>query len=579
MSTITPREFLPERSKLTANLNISTAQLFEAVAEGNMHCYCLLQIIPDLEFDSDHGSDFRVVFANQKLIDLLKSPKKSIFGKRLSQIYPFSDNWIQCGRYFESIRCQRPVIEEFPLQIFDETRWYRHEIVPLSNELLSITAEDISERKLLEKKLVRNAHFDELTGLKNRTALMQFLNLTHERKNRITLVLIEIENFRSINQCFGSAAADSLLNSLSRELESLEEGSCYRISADTFAIAVARAKREVCVGEAQIKRWLNKLLGDYQFEGQQLPCELRAGYSVADFDDGGQIDLLLAEAEIATSEARKKTSSSVVRYSGMVMQRHQQRLSIGKYLPRALAAGEFFANFQPQYELSTGRVVGLEALCRWNHAELGSVSPEVFIAIAEQMDLLQNLDLQLLTSVVQHFRKLPSPSKSSCLSINASPSSLQSSRYLDTLIELSKLLPIWCDLEVEVTENAWIADFSSLKQCMLRLQDQGIGIALDDFGSGYSNLNYLSCFPFDKLKLDRCLIVELELNSRNADLVSGAIDLSHRLGLKVVAEGVETNFQRLWLRQAGCDIAQGYLMSKPMPTSAGSLLFAPFVPD
>ena len=563
MSKLSGKEVHNHYFNSSHDQDIQFPQLFEAVAEGNMHCYCLLQ----LEDNASENQDFLVRYANDKLIKLLRAPRSSVLGNYLSKVYPFSENWIQCARYFDSLRLGRPILEEFPLQVFERTRWYRHEIVPLSEELLSVTAEDITDRKLLEKELVRGAYFDDLTGLKNRNALLQFLKSTKEQSGWLTLVLFDIENFRSINRCFGVKTANRLLIELARALQCLDEGVAYRIFADTFALVVVRATNEVRLGEVTITKWLNRLSGNYDFESRSVPCQLRAGYSSTHSADPDKISALPDEAEIALSEAKKQQSNSIVQYSGAVAQSHQLRRSIGKYLPEALASRAFFPNFQPQYDLANGQVIGLEALCRWSHVELGDVSPDVFILIAEQMNLLQILDLQLLIEVVDNISRLPVQKSQLGISVNSSPLSIQDSAYVDRLVEISKELPDWCVLEVELTENAFISDDQSLQQSMLRLQKQGVSIALDDFGSGYSNLSYLAYLPFEKLKLDRGLISGLENNSRNADLISGAIDLAHRLGLKVVAEGIENDYQLSWLRTAGCDIGQGYLLSKPLPQS------------
>lgn len=575
MSKFTIRNFSARLLGSSETLNSPFPQLFEAVAEGNMHCYCLLQLTTHRSNSSEEHQDFIVYYANKKLLSLLRSPEKLVLGKSLSGIYPFSENWIQCNRYFDALRLGRPIFEEFPLQVFEQTRWYRHEIVPISNELLSVTAEDITERRLLEKELLRSAYSDELTGLKNRSALLQFLESINEKNDRITLVLLDIENFRSINRCFGLEAANHLLVCVAERLRHLEEGTAYRISANTFALVIARREHEVSLGEVILRKWLNQLSGDCEFEGKLIPCPLRAGYSYAGSNNRGKVDLLIDEAEVALSEAKTCRDRSIVQYSGAVEQSHQLRLSIGVHLPEALASKTFFPVFQPQYSLVTGEVVGFEALCRWKHIEFGFVSPEIFVRVAEQMNLLKSLDLQLLTQVVADINEMPVQKLRLSLSVNASPSSIQDSRYVDGLLELSKLLPSWCFLEIELTENALISDDESLKHSMLRLQQQGVSIALDDFGSGYSNLSYLASFPFEKLKLDRCLISGLENNARSADLVSGMIDLAHRLGLKVVAEGIESEPQLNWLRSAGCDVGQGYLLSKPLPQSESRRFFQP----
>lgn len=571
MDTPAPQEPLkiPLHRSAARSLMPSSSPIFEAAADSNLHCFCLLQLV-ELE---PGQKDFVVLFANQKLASLLQLDRSQILGSRLSKIYPFSDNWIQCARYFQAYETGQAATEEFPLQIFGETRWYRHEVVPIAENQLSITAEDITSRKSLQKQLVRKAYFDDLTGLKNRTALMQYLARATALRTQTFLVLLDIDNFRSINQCFGAATADLLLKALATALVGLRVGTCYRVSVDVFALVTVRQASEPALSDALLSRWLQKLSGMYDLGTHRVGCFLSAGYSVRSCSDSTESSEFLARAEIALAHAKSKNPPKLVRYFGSIMDAHQKRLSIGASLAEALTAKEFTANYQPQYDLKKDCLVGCEALSRWNSRDLGQVSPELFIDIAERMNLLAPLDLGLLRSVVKFCNQFTGVQNNISLAVNASPSSILDAGYLDQLIALSKELPGWVSLEVEITENALISDDQSLRQGMARLLNADIGMALDDFGSGYSNLNYLSSYPFEKLKLDRSLLKDIEQNPRNALLISATIDLAHRLGLKVVAEGIETAYQHRWLKDAGCDLGQGYYLSRPLTEKDSLVLF------
>jgi len=283
--------------------------------------------------------------------------------------------------------------------------------------------------------------------------------------------------------------------------------------------------------------------------------------------------------EIALTHAKSNSPPKLVRYFGSIMDAHQKRLSIGGSLAEAIKAKEFSAHYQPQFDLKTDRLVGCEALSRWHSSGLGQISPELFIDIAERMNLLAALDMGLLGSVLRFSNQLPAVQQDISLSVNASPSNILDTGYLDQLIGLSKELPNWVSLEVEITENALISEDQSLRQGMLRLQHANISMALDDFGSGYSNLKYLSSYPFEKLKLDRSLLQDIEKSPRNAVLISATIDLAHRLGLKVVAEGIETAYQHRWLKDAGCDLGQGYFLSRPLSEKDSPALLGSLGPD
>lgn len=561
-------EFCPaptEQSTETENAPIvpqlQLTQLFRAVAEGNMHCYCLLQFVDE----SPLFQDFIVLYANQKLLRLLQADKTDIVGNRLSRVYPFSKNWIQCRRYFETIAAQQPMMEEFPLEIFEETRWYRHEIVPLSQKILSVTAEDITQSKRLQKQLVKAAYVDELTGLNNRNALMQQLKSKQCVDNGLCILLLDITDFSSLNSCYGYLNGNQLLISLARALEEISEASCFRIAADIFALVIIRKPDQAPINKILVQKILDGLPKHFRIDDKQIGYQLKAGFATSDNANQKHFEELFIEAEIALSEARKSALETVIEYSGEVKQQYQLRLAIAKELPKAVSQKQLLPYLQAQYNLADSELAGFELLCRWQHADLGQLSPDFFIAIAEQLNQLAELDLQLLSQAIQSASVLKPYCREVNLSVNASPKNVESTSYIERLIELSDSLPDWCDLEVEITENALAADRHRLRESMFRLQRQNISIALDDFGSGYSNLTYLASFPFNKIKLDRSLLIEVLDSPRNKDLVTGAIDLSHRLGLKVVAEGIENSAQLNWLRSVGCDIGQGYLLCKPQP--------------
>ncbi|GEM_PF-2275478 len=569
MDTHAPHKPLLPSLRTSATSKVTPSRIFEAAAESNLHCFCLLQLI-----EVEPGQkDFVVLFANQKLAKLLQMDRDQILGSRLSKVYPFSDNWVQCDRYFQAYASGQAAMEEFPLQLFGETRWYRHEVVPIGENQLSITAEDITSRKSLQKQLVRKAYFDDLTGLKNRTSLMRYLERKSEQGAQCFLVLLDIDNFRSINQCYGSGTADLLIKKLSLALLSLEVGDCYRLNADVFALIVIRRDSEAALSDASISRWLQKLSGIYHLKAHRVACFLSAGYSVRSSTDQIEGSDFLSRVEIALAHAKSINPPKVTRYFGSIMEAHQQKLSIGGSLAEALRVQEFTAHYQPQYDLKRGCLVGCEALSRWHSRDLGHVSPELLLMLQSEMNLLAPLDLGLLKTVVVFCNQLPLFQDGICLSVNASPSSLLDSGYLDQLIALSKQLPSWVSLEVEITENALISDDQSLNHGMKRLLNADIGTALDDFGSGYSNLNYLSSYPFEKLKLDRSLLQNIETNPRNGLLISATIDLAHRLGIQVFAEGIESAYQYKWLVDAGCDLGQGYFLSRLLAEKDGLLLF------
>ena len=546
------------------NLSLGAKQTlsFETLAESNLHCLSLL------EFKQNrYGKpDFRVGYANNKLCSLLQLNPVEVRQKFLSEIYPFSDNWIQCGVYFRALKVNESITEEFPLEIYGSTRWYRHEIVPISKTKLLVTAEDITFRKQAEKVLLTKAYIDDLTGLKNRKALIEKLSRSSKKGTNIALVLLDIKNFKSISSCYGQYRADIFLGLFAKKLQANSVGSCYRLNSDLFAVLKIWHADEVALSDAQIKKWVCELEGDYLVKNRQIYCQLTVGYVTSCYEKPQHGQSLLAKAEIALESAKSSPGSDrVARYFGAIMYNHQRNREVSEALIKAISREEFITHYQPQFELKNGEISGYEALCRWINPELGRVSPDIFIAIAEKMNLLAEIDQLQMQNLGEFGNEICSLQAALiCLSINASPTNIQNNQYLDTLISTANQLPKNCRLEVEITENVLVPDDNSLRFALSRLVNAGIDIALDDFGSGYSNLSYLSSYPFHKLKLDRTLLQGLEQNPRNEVLISATIDLAHQLGLKVVAEGIENAYQNDWLKQAGCDLGQGFYLSKPL---------------
>lgn len=432
------------------------------------------------------------------------------------------------------------------------------------------TGKDISERMQVEQRLFHMAHHDALTGLPNRTL---FINRLEERlalaPGQVQAVLfVDLDRFKVINDSLGHGLGDSVLQMLADRLRTLvpDPDDVARLSGDEFAMMLSRPRLDRR-GVARLAREVVQAMAEpCVVDGQELFLTVSVGISLAP-RDGEDARLLLKHADVAMHRAKELGRNNCQFFSSEMGARAMQRLNMELGLRQALERQEFRLFYQPQVDLLTDRVVGMEALLRWEHPEFGLVSPAEFVPLLEETRLIDPVGEWVLESACRQGQvwreQFDLPLR---MAVNLSAREFSDPRLLR---RLSRILDqTGFDrylLELELTESTIMRDDRHSVRVFNALWDMEVRIAVDDFGTGYSSLSYLKRFPIDTLKIDRGFIRDIGTDPDDAAIVRAIIAMAGSLNLHVVAEGVETDEQRDFLHAEGCHLVQGYLCHRPAP--------------
>jgi diguanylate cyclase (GGDEF)-like protein len=417
------------------------------------------------------------------------------------------------------------------------------------------------------------AHFDQLTGLPNRVSLHRDIETIlkqrpGDRGHPITVATLDLDGFKDVNDTLGHPVGDRLLLEVARRLTSASDGRrVYRLSEDAFVLVLENCG-DPLVATGLVKTIQERLTGQFDVDGHGLFITASAGIAIAP-DHGSSADDLLANAELALYDAKAAGGRSLRLYAPVLRARAKHRRELDTELRRACANQEFVLHFQPQVRSSDGAVIGAEALLRWHHPERGILAPGAFIdALCESAVAIETgrwiLTTACKTAASWRAKGLP-PIR---MGVNLFPAQFRNgSLLLDVEHALSESgLPADA-LELEITENIALGREEGTLSPLQALRAKGIGIAFDDFGTGYASLSYLTRYPLTRIKIDRSFIQKIGKQSAGEDtaIVRSVIVMGRNLGLEVIAEGVETTAQAEFLRAEGCHELQGFLFSKPLP--------------
>jgi len=420
-----------------------------------------------------------------------------------------------------------------------------------------------------KRQLEYRANHDILTGLPNRYSLQRFANQLIQEKQapQLYLLFMDLDNFKQINDTYGHSFGDELLLQISKRFEHLHTPSSMiaRQGGDEFIIVTTLTSVDI---DSYCNTILELLQEPFVIDKNMLTVQCSIG--VAHYPhDAKEIDALLRYADLALYKA-KQNRGRIAFYTPQLDALQQRKHLIESNLRHALAKNELTMLYQPQIESATGRLVGVEALMRWNHSQLGAISPMEFIPIAEESDLILSLGAFALSQACMQIESLWSASNTHFeLSVNLSVKQLLAPQFLEQLDALRAQHPQASGrLVLEITESLLIEDLHGALRRLQALRSRNIGIALDDFGTGYSSLSMLHQLPITQLKIDKSFIKTLSTERSDANLVATIITLSKNLAIKTVAEGVEEASHVEKLQAFGCDILQGYYYAKPMSIEA-----------
>ena len=418
---------------------------------------------------------------------------------------------------------------------------------------------------LSEEQARRAADEDKLTGLPNHAKTLELLDLflaEHAGHEATTFALIELDGMEDVTAHLGVLGSDELIVAVAERLREAvpAEAVVGRVGSDEFAVMlIADANVDI---EAMLRAVLDNVARPHWFD-TVVRVSAHAGFAQAPRHATTRGELT-RRAELALRAADKKGPGSIVAFDMAIDTVSTDQKFIHRELPRALSANELELHYQPIIAAHGGRIVGVEALLRWTHPTRGPIGPAVFIPVAEQMGLMDTLGAFVLRKALHEAKRWPDL----YIAVNLSPLQVRDRTIVDLVrsaLEESGVAP--SRLMLEITEGVLIDNPEEMVKRIEDLHDLGVRVALDDFGSGYSNLSYLQRFPLDKLKIDRSFVVALGTSANGGVIIQAIVALGRALGLSVLVEGVETEQQRVLLRLAGCDEMQGFLFAKPAPAA------------
>lgn len=430
---------------------------------------------------------------------------------------------------------------------------------------------DITDRKFKEERIKHMAYYDALTGLANRERLIgavrKAVSATTPGGRQGALIFIDIDNFKVINDTYGHSWGDKLLVSLSRRLSALvfEVGMAARLGGDEIVIFLPAMD-----GLKEITAYVDKVMQVIEqptsVNGHVFHITASAGIAIYP-EHGDNVEELLRNADMAMYSAKTSGKHTYRFFDKSMHDKVVEKTLLEVRLRQTVENNELRLHFQPQYNLAAGRIEGFEALIRWNSPDYGMVSPLKFIPLAEETGLIVNIGNWVLKEACAFSQDLYARGWGRLwTAVNISVVQLMQEDFVQSVAAVlaeTGLPPEY--LELEITESVLMERLEDNVRKLEELRNQGVRIALDDFGSGYSSLTYLKKLPITTLKIDKAFIDDVVVSDNNAAITGSIIELAHEMGLVVVAEGVETEEQLAYLKQKGCDSIQGYLLSQPLP--------------
>ena len=444
---------------------------------------------------------------------------------------------------------------------------YSRELTHNEQPSVLLALMDITERKRAEARLAFLAQHDGLTGLPNRNLLRQQMDeiLLHTRRSaeKVAVLVLGLDNFKSVNDTLGHGVGDKLLRGVAKRLRSSlrEEDTLARLNSDEFAIVQTGMTRPEDAA-LLARRLLDAIADPYLLDGHSVVIGATVGIAMAP-GDGEDSEKLLKNADMALSRAKTESRGTFSFFEADMDARAQQRRKIELELRDAIQNEVLRPYYQPLIDLSTGRITGFEALVRWPHPERGMVSPGDFIPVAEETGLVNGVGGLMLRRACMDAALWPDDVR---VAVNLSPVQFRVGNLMAVVMDALKQSGLPPErLEVEITETVLLEKSDTVLATLHALRSLGLRISMDDFGTGFSSLSYLRSFPFDKIKIDQIFVRDLAANRDAQAIIRSIVSLGKGLGVTITAEGVETEAELSCLRAEGCHEAQGFLFSRARP--------------
>jgi len=431
--------------------------------------------------------------------------------------------------------------------------------------------QDITERKKAEEHLQYLANYDSLTGLPNRTLFLDRLNLAMENSTRTetltALIYLDLDEFKSVNDTLGHLVGDELLREVAKRLSSSARKSdtVARLGGDEFTIVVSNIRNVAAIEKVaqKIIKSLNRpfMMGDYE-----IRTSSSLGITIYPFGEDDDVYTMVKQADSAMYQAKRTGKNNFQYYTALLSHVDTRKAKVTNAAKSALPLGQFEVYYQPRINLQNKKIIGAEALLRLNHPDLGMVSPAEFIPIVETQNLIHEIGEWVLIQACKQLRGWLKHSSDFRMSVNVSARQLESDRFVNQLQHILQKTGVPPEnLEIEITEGILVSNSEQAGNALRAIKEAGVKISLDDFGSGYSSLNYLKRFAIDILKIDRSFVMDIGRNPDANVIVKAIIGLAQNLRVDVTAEGIEDPSQLQFLKESGCREGQGFYFSRPVP--------------
>ncbi len=517
-----------------------------------------------------------ITSVNAALLKRVGGHQSSLQGQDLSVLGDLGFEATGWSQLNELIMAQRE--DSLSLSLKDqagEKRWFDVSVAMIADEAgriehAVVEFRDVTQSRRYQGQIERQANYDLLTGLPNRNLLTDRLRLSLAQASSadtsLFILWLDIDCFQIINDGLGRLVADQVLQEVALRLKASAKDcdTIARVESDEFVLIanIALSQQAIVSLTGRIQHAMRQPM---RISGQELNLTVSIGIAAAPHD-GNDVDTLLCNASIAMYRAKEVGRESFCFYANEMNARAMPRFQMEASLRQAITRNELFLVYQPKVDIASGKVTGAEALLRWQHPEMGLVSPVEFIPIAEESRLILPIGYWVLETACSQIRQwLDLGIDCHTIAVNVSP--IQFFRS-DVVGQVRQLLGKYCldpkYLMIEITESTLMQDSDNAAQMMRKLKDIGIKLAIDDFGTGYSSLSALKHFPIDYLKIDRSFVSDLTTNASDATIAKAVISMAHSLNLRVIAEGVETKEQLLFLHGRACEEMQGYYFSPPV---------------
>lgn len=551
---------------------LRAAQTRLALAQSEANNHTMLEALPD-----------RLVMVDRDgQVTQILDPTSSSEAERISNASPSLESLLgdvseaQIGNILAVVFDQQAEQRiEFSKNTHSIKSYYEARIVPQSDSSALIIIRDITEKRESELRIHNLAYYDSLTSLPNRHYFLQIMGDVISKAaetDQFSLLVLGLDQFKRVNDTLGHSAGDEVLQQVAQRLTDVKAKmstsdaflDIARLSGDEFAILASQ--RDSTFIQSLLREIEKSLLANLSGDGYQLVVTPSIGIATLPYD-GTDLPELLQHAAQALSVAKNSGGNTHSYYADSDQGSPSEALELEVALREAVAHESLELYFQPKFDLVGGTAIGAEALLRWQHPQRGSISPAVFIPLAEQSGLIIDIDHWVANRVCKYLQEWQQEGLH-CLpmSLNTSGRAFCYGQPVTTMqraLAQHRIEPAL--VEIEITETALMADVDKATNTLTALKSMGISLAIDDFGTGYSSLAYLKRFSLDVLKIDRAFVKDLEDDDNDRALCRAMIVMAHSLDMKVVAEGIETPFQRDFLAQAGCETGQGFLLAKPMP--------------